>query len=554
MKGGTPEAGSGMMEWEGRGSMKALIVDDDDSIVEVIRDAVHWDRLGIGEVRTAYNAAAARKILAEEPVDLIISDIEMPQESGLDLLSWFQARGQDGKFILLTAHESFAYVRQAMQLQAADYLLKPFQVDAMELVLQKNIARLEKERSARSRENAGQWLLDHVPELRHVFFESLISGRILGSSEGIRANLRARNLDIPPDSRYRLCAVRVTGCEQDVAQYGGDSVRYMVGNLLGETLTEIPQQERVILRESDDQQILYLVICDPMDDRALAEKYRRFAGRCGEMLEATLTCCAGPETGLAEFSRMADALSREVRSGVSWYGQFFLSAGEAPREGETGSILDIRTMKAQLEGRKQRDLMETLKREIETRLRTRTLDSRALRVIRSEYQQGIYAFLSANGVLVSALLEDQALMDAMEKAERSPMDLLRWANMLTAKAFAASEEAQRAQSLPEQIDAYIREHYAERIGRAEIGEAFHMVPEYLAKIYKKKTGRTLKDAVNEVRIGRARLLLEQTDRKIIDIALETGFDNVPYFSTLFKKMTGFSPADWRKRSLDSPAG
>ena len=115
------------------------------------------------------------------------------------------------------------------------------------------------------------------------------------------------------------------------------------------------------------------------------------------------------------------------------------------------------------------------------------------------------------------------------------MDLLRWANMLTAKAFAASEEAQRAQSLPEQIDAYIREHYAERIGRAEIGG-------------------TLKDAVNEVRIGRARLLLEQTDRKIIDIALETGFDNVPYFSTLFKKMTGFSPADWRKRSLDSPAG
>ena len=267
--------------------MRALIVDDDDSIVEVIRDAVHWDRLGIWEVRTAYNASAARKILVEAPADLIISDIEMPQESGLDLLSWFQAQGQDGKFILLTAHESFTYVRQAMQLQAADYLLKPFQVDAMELVLRKNIAQLEKERGARTRESAGQWMLDHVGELRRVFFESLINGRIPGDPESIRSNLQARNLGIDPDSVYRLCAVRVTGYTQDREQYGSDSVRYMVGNLLGEILTDQPGQERIISGESDDQQIQYLVICDPMADQELAERYRAFTHRCGEILEAT---------------------------------------------------------------------------------------------------------------------------------------------------------------------------------------------------------------------------------------------------------------------------
>ena len=152
--------------------------------------------------------------------------------------------------------------------------------------------------------------------------------------------------------------------------------------------------------------------------------------------------------------------------------------------------------------------------------------------------------------MVSLLLEDQQLIGVIEKAENSPMDLLRWVNALTGKSFASLEEIQRAQTLPAQIDAYIQEHYAERLGRSEIGEAFHMVPEYLAKLYKKKTGKTLKDAVNEVRISRAKALLDQTDRKIIDSALETGFDNIPYFSTLFKKATGFSPADWRKR----PAG
>ena len=534
--------------------MRALIVDDDDSIVEVIRDAVHWDRLGIREVRTAYNAAAARRILSGEQVDLIISDIEMPQESGLDLLAWFQETGQDGKFILLTAHERFSYVRQAMQLQAADYLLKPFQVDAMELVLQKNIARLEQERSARTRENAGQWMLEHVAELRHVFFESLIQGRIRGDPDTIRENLRVRNLEIAPDARYRLCAVRVTGCEQDLERYGEDSVRYMIGNLLGEWLTKVPGQERIIMGESDGQQMLYLAVCDPVEDRELAERYRRFADRCGEMLEATLTCCAGPETGMGDFLRVAAGLSREVRSRVSWYGQFFLSAGEETPGGETGPILDIRAVETLLEKRKQRELLELVRRELETRLQTRTLDSRVLRVIRAEYQQGLYVFLSGNGVMISTLMEDRELMGIMEKAERSPMDLLRWVNSMTARSFAAVEEIQRNQTLPAQIDAYIREHYAERIGRNEIGEAFHMVPEYLAKIYKRKTGKTLKDAVNEARIARARVLLEQTDRKIIDIALETGFDNVPYFSTLFKKMTGFSPADWRKRRQGDAPG
>ena len=528
--------------------MKALIVDDDDSIVEVIRDEVRWNRLGVDVVRTAYHAAAARKILTEESVDLIICDIEMPRESGLDLLSWFRSQELEGKFILLTAHESFTYVRQALQLQASDYLLKPFQVDAMELVLQKNIVQLEKERSARTRENAGQWMLDHLSELRRVFFESLILGRIPGDAEKIRLNLRARNLDIAPDSRYRLCAVRVTGFEQDLEQYGSESVRFMIGNLLEEALTDQGGQERVIPGESDDSQLQYLVVCDPMNDRELTERYRRFSVRCGEVLEATITCCAGPEISLEDFSGMAAGLARQTRSRISWYGQFFFlnEEGTLPEEG-SGPILDMQALRNLLENRRQRELLELVKREIEARLQTRTLDNRTLRVIRAEYQQGIYAFLASHGVMISLLLEDQQLMDAMEKAENSPMDLLRWVNALTGKSFSALEEIQRAQTLPAQIDAYIQKHYAERLGRSEIGEAFHMVPEYLAKIYKKKTGKTLKDAINEVRINQAKLLLDQTDRKVIDIALETGFDNVPYFSTLFKKATGFSPVDWRKR-------
>ena len=66
--------------------MRVLIVDDDSIIVEVIRDTVDWEKLGIDQVQTAYDVEGARKILEQKDADIIISDIEMPKESGLDLL------------------------------------------------------------------------------------------------------------------------------------------------------------------------------------------------------------------------------------------------------------------------------------------------------------------------------------------------------------------------------------------------------------------------------------------------------------------------------------
>ncbi|MBQ1310903.1 MAG: helix-turn-helix transcriptional regulator, partial [Blautia sp.] len=89
--------------------------------------------------------------------------------------------------------------------------------------------------------------------------------------------------------------------------------------------------------------------------------------------------------------------------------------------------------------------------------------------------------------------------------------------------------------------------YSEEIGRNEIGAAFYLVPEYVAKLYKKKTGKALKDAINDYRLTRAKTLLMTSDRKVSEIAQEVGFDNFSYFSTLFKKSMGMTPNEFRKQ-------
>lgn len=110
---------------------RMLIVDDEIYAIEGIKAAVDWASLGVGELFTAFNASQAREELGRESVDIVLCDIEMPEESGLDLLSWMRSRGLDSEVIFLTCHEDFKYAREAIRLRSFDYLVKP--VDPAEL-------------------------------------------------------------------------------------------------------------------------------------------------------------------------------------------------------------------------------------------------------------------------------------------------------------------------------------------------------------------------------------------------------------------------------------
>lgn len=71
--------------------MTVLVVDDQINVVNGIVSGVDWAGAGVSKVLHAYNAAMARDILENQPVDILLSDIEMPVEDGLSLLRWVRA-------------------------------------------------------------------------------------------------------------------------------------------------------------------------------------------------------------------------------------------------------------------------------------------------------------------------------------------------------------------------------------------------------------------------------------------------------------------------------
>lgn len=109
--------------------VQLLVVDDEIHSAEGIRCAIDWAALGVTRIFTAYSMAQAQQVMEQEAIDMLISDVEMPQGSGFDLLQWIHERGRIPVTILLTSYAKFQYAKEAIKYQCLEYLLKPVSRD-----------------------------------------------------------------------------------------------------------------------------------------------------------------------------------------------------------------------------------------------------------------------------------------------------------------------------------------------------------------------------------------------------------------------------------------
>jgi DNA-binding NtrC family response regulator len=116
-----------------------LIVDDDHTARYGMRRALE-ERYRVLE---AESAAAARRVIESERPDLLLLDIEMPEESGLDFLRDLRAQGDAPAVIMITAYGSEKVAVEAMKRGAYDYLPKPFEVDELRLVVERATEHLD---------------------------------------------------------------------------------------------------------------------------------------------------------------------------------------------------------------------------------------------------------------------------------------------------------------------------------------------------------------------------------------------------------------------------
>lgn len=95
---------------------------------------------------------------------------------------------------------------------------------------------------------------------------------------------------------------------------------------------------------------------------------------------------------------------------------------------------------------------------------------------------------------------------------------------------------------------FIGEHYAEPLGAAELAAKFFVSESHLCRIFKNAVGMTVTEYINRFRTEKAAVLLKNTDESVTEIAAECGFENLNYFSRIFRRYKGMTPSQFRQFS------
>lgn len=117
--------------------MNLLIVNDEELTAKSMEMDIEWEKYGIFKVFVAFNAMNAKEILSGNQINIVLLDIEMPEENGISLLRWIRSHEMKVECIFLTCHASFEYAKEAIALGCKEYILMPTRYEEIGEIVRK---------------------------------------------------------------------------------------------------------------------------------------------------------------------------------------------------------------------------------------------------------------------------------------------------------------------------------------------------------------------------------------------------------------------------------
>ena len=548
--------------------LNILIVDDELPAIEAIRQRVHWTDQGIEKVFVADSAQAAREMFEREDIQLLLCDIEMPGESGLELLEWVNRWHEDVVSIFLTCHADFSYAKQAVHMGAFDYLLKPALIGDIEEVVGRAAAEYEK-RQSRLRV-ARQWQ-QNKETLEQQFWIEYLRGNLSLPLNQLETELKRRGIDVDITIAYLpvICSVR-----RWVAASGKDfeSLEYAWKNLLEELFTfdgHLP----AVLTETVGKKVI-LIPCFDTDgflwamekNSALSEPEHEpgragFETRCRKFIDVLQQFFIGREEfyrGSACFyvgqcalmEQLPDIYGRVLaleQKNVAYDGQiFYLDHERTPSI--AGDVPWPEHWRELMEGQQLEKLSVQIQQYLDKAVFERRMSRDFLRQFYHNFSQMVYAVLATKDILAQQLLGN--IVPSPEEAQQSVEQMAVYVRAVLSAAMDYMNTVGHGNQVVETVKAYINEHIYEDISRDDLAHLVYLNPNYLSRLFSNATGTSLIDYITSSKLARVRQLLKNPELSVTEAAGQVGYTNMPYFSRLYKKKFGIGPAEDRKRMLE----
>ncbi|QUL53304.1 helix-turn-helix domain-containing protein [Paenibacillus tritici] len=526
--------------------MRCMLIDDDIPTVEALRRIVNWEEFGITEVQAAHNIQDAKQLFGQAEPDLIICDIEMPRGSGIDMIQWARDRQYEGGFIFLTCHESFSFASKAISYDADSYLVKPLDKQELEAALRKSMDTLKNKIMMGEYSKMGQAWLKNQDLLERSFWSEVLTATISPRIQLIQSEVQKRELPVSVQADYRLLLISVPRSQIE-REWDESIFHYALSNLVSEILSSQVSGGRIIAYQVDKVFYNAVLVESQVDRNWLEASAGEIIRLSRHYLKCTATCYFSEGAAISGLSQLKAELEQADESNLIFRGRVHLPNEPFHVDLTERYTLDTELFTLLFVQKEKAQIVNRLKKELELLTSRNKLDSATLHAIREDLLQVVYSLLSRHHIQAHRLFADEPSQQLAQDAESSVFDFMKWAQALTEKTVDSIREVLQSEGVVERAKRFIQDHYTQDLSREDVAASVYLTADYLAKVFKNGTGQTVKEYLNDCRIRAAKQMLLESTASIGEIAMDTGFDTISYFSTVFKKWTGETPAAYRAK-------
>lgn len=487
-----------------------LIVEDEKLIRQGIKVMVQRSGVPVESIMECSNGEAALKILNEQKIDVMLTDIRMPKMDGIELVRIMQDCAHVPATIAISGYDDFSYAVEMLRNGVREYILKPIERDKLAMILKKLNDELEsRDRQEQTNKQLGLWQI-----------KQLMLGIAISDEE--RTMLEAHYADSFFREEYCVC------CQSSARQ-----AEYEAGNYI--FLEDIEGNNIFIVPKSDIQRF--------MESGTLDSYVGVSAFHCGiESINAAYK--EALQMRKRAFMRNADILFFEEFSKNTEH-----IAESLINEAQKLISENARQQRVQLLGtHRTNELIKSFDGLFWA--------AQKGRISAEEFECGILGFLDGAEATYKSIfasgndrlaqqISDARLIWSEECIDAYREKLMQLVFAIHEKLGSQEEISGNTQKIRDAI-AYIEKHYAEDLNMAVVSNYISMNYSLFSYLFKQYTGSSFVSFLKDIRMREAKKLLADTDMRIIEISHTVGYENEKHFMKLFKSTYGISPTEYRR--------
>ena len=493
---------------------RIMIVEDEEIERKALTMMLKYNRQDIQEIRTAENGVQALEIYREYTPDIVFMDINLPGINGLDVIRQIRFLNDSSNFVIISAHSQFSYAQEAIRLGVQDFLVKPIKLEDINRFLDDIIQVIEEKQSRKAMVQRQREKMDAIrPVLERDCVLSIASMR---SGTPLATIFDFMQIKVVSGIVFTLRGDGIGGAAlRDTKAQIKNMGLYCIGEMIGEVCVCVALSDRTI-STSQVQEMMHL----------LTNRLQRNHP----------SCCVG----VGSVADCADDLRRSFEQAMASSRQ---ESGISRKDGEETSLDHLTAESQKIVQCIRTGNAEDISKQVQLFFSAFQRDASYHQIQEASYWLYIMVVGNVSGHKsgIQILTSDQIF---------ATKDILALRNTLI-EAFVGlvnlqnDESGQQSNQIVVKAMQIVQERFREDLTLDLVAEELNISLFYLSKLFRKHTGTSFTEYLTQVRMNRAKELLEAGSLSVKEVAYAAGFNSQSYFSKLFKKYTGQAPSEYK---------